>query len=161
MPLKNFAKVELPEQSITGVKYPKTAALYRSAQPDGDGYDVLRALGVDIIYQLNGASDSRQWKGLLEVRDLGAFIGHEEEALGIVDEVETSLRIGRAVEVHCTYGRDRTGAIIGGHRIRWCGWSYEQMEKERLRFGPKYILEIGDQAIVRWLKDLAEDNVGN
>lgn len=116
--------------------------LYRGAQPDQKGFDDLWQLGVREVMTLNGQDDTKLgWHGLVLPRTMNGFES-VEAVESIVGDLRRSLKIGRTVFVHCTYGRDRTGLIIGAYRIIECGWNYSKMDEERFLYGEPFVLEV-------------------
>lgn len=142
MPLNNF-----------GIVIP--GKLYRCAQPEPPhGYDTLEALGVDMIFQLNGDADTHFWKKLLYWKYMQTFQGFQQDALDVTKELATSLDIGRVCAVHCTHGRDRTGLIIAAYQILYLGYTFEQAQADRLQYGSQFVLEVVDSNITAFLKTL-------
>ena len=55
-----------------------------------------------------------------------------QKMLPIVDFIAGELAAGRPTLVHCQMGKDRTGAVLAGYLVRYCGFS-PQAAFERLR----------------------------
>lgn len=143
MALNNFGIVELGK-------------LYRGAQPDAKGFEDLWAMGVREVMILNGNNDSASgWGGLVLSRPMNG-LEDVDEVEKYVEDLDRSIQIGRTVFVHCAHGRDRTGEIIGAWRIIKCGWTFSQMEAERLLYGEQMILEVADAMIMHVLHEIAK-----
>jgi protein tyrosine/serine phosphatase len=141
MPLKNF-----------GIVVP--GRFYRNAQPDEHGFKVLEELGVDMIHQLNGDSDSQYWHRMLRSRNMATFGDFTKDVLEAVEQIQTDLDLGRVIDLHCTHGRDRTGVTAAAWQILKDGRTFEEVEEERLHYGSDVILEIADYRMVDFLHGL-------
>jgi hypothetical protein len=86
--------------------------LYRGAQPDRAGFEALDMDLVEIPIEPDDFGDT----------EVAAF-------LSVVSEPDRT-----PVFVHCKFGADRTGAMVGAYRIVIQGWSREQAVEE-LRSG--------------------------
>jgi protein tyrosine/serine phosphatase len=143
MPLNNFGVVLADK-------------LYRSAQPDAEGFRTAFGLGVDIIHQLNGAGDDEYWRppSLLRCKEMRTFSGFQDDAIEAENNIAIDLKLGRRTLVHCTHGRDRTGVVIAAWRILHLGWDFEHANAERLLYGNQVVLEIVDHEMVEFLQGL-------
>lgn len=149
MPLDNFGIV-VPDR------------LYRCGQPDAKGYADLQTLGVTQVMKLNG--DGQADGEAAAVGALGmTFATYDMGPLGgllitpkMLRDVAVHLDAwdGCVTAVHCTHGRDRTGAVIAAWRILYCGYSFEAADAERHLYGTALILDDVDALIVAALKDL-------
>lgn len=127
MPLDNFGVV-----SERGDNF-----LYRSAQPDREGYiDAKYHLGVSHIFKLNHGDIAHNvlYDQLTFSRyNMAPYQPRSGQILRIVDEMDAYLEKGSAL-VHCTYGRDRTGVVIAAYRMKVEGWNYEQAYDDMTTF---------------------------
>lgn len=149
MPLNNFGLVDRRQGG---------AALYRCAQPDLDGKMYLAGCGVPRVYCLNPADGVRPWpSGISEI--LNCDIGMTAQVATVVEiaaQMAADLDSGTSLVVHCRRGIDRTGEIVGAYRLRHCGWTYEDMERERRNYGAGVIGDLVlDAVIVERLKQIA------
>lgn len=116
--------------------------LYRGAQPQSDGPQKLKALGVRTIVNLRRKGEQTQDEG-----DTARAIGLRYYNVPLPEfsrpkdtDVQQVLDIINAPEnqpvfVHCRHGEDRTGTIIACYRITHDGWNAGQAKKEAERLG--------------------------
>ncbi len=108
----NFAEVE--------------AGIYRGGQPNEQGWRFLRSLGVTNIVKLNREVADTPADGMSAY-----FIPLPPATIWEVFQKPCSNDVSRAVQammrrgtyVHCWYGRDRTGLVVGCYRMWINGWS--------------------------------------
>jgi len=115
--------------------------LYRGAQPDGEGLEHLKKLGVKLIINLREPGDD--WKdeaaaasacGILYTNfPMNGFSRPKDEQvrqiLGLLES------FSGPVFVHCQHGCDRTGTIVACYRIQHDRWSVELAMREAERYG--------------------------
>jgi len=146
--------------AVTGVAAPKTTpkglpnfqqvaeGIYRGGAPTPEGFKTLQAMKVQTIIDLRIEKISRDEKKIAE--DMGFTwlhlpMGREAPT---VKQVTTFLdTLAKAEEepvyVHCQYGADRTGAMIGIYRMRVQGWDFDKTWAEMRKFGFKpYLSEL-------------------
>lgn len=115
--------------------------LYRGAQPDEEGYERLRELGVKTVVSLRRFHSTREQTeaaGLGYLRlPIYAAIGSEPPSDEQVRRFfATVLDPDRQpVYVHCKYGSDRTGVMAALYRIECDGWSNDDAIREMQAFG--------------------------
>ena len=134
-----------------------SASLYRGAQPQPEGMEELRSLGITTIVDLRGEDFAKsEWER------------QRAEALGIHfvkiplsgwappsnEQVAQFLSLFRnnpkeKVFVHCRLGEDRTGVFVAAYRMAFDGWSAEQAMNEMYFFGFNGILHPSMKALVR------------
>jgi tyrosine-protein phosphatase SIW14 len=117
--------------------------IYRGAAPKPAGLTQLKAMGVTTVIDLR-ISPKRVAEERSEVQKLGmTFINlpmgsdpptHKEE-VALLAAFSTAAT--KPVYVHCEYGADRTGTMIGMYRRKHDHWSYAQTYKEMRHFGFK------------------------
>jgi len=110
--------------------------LYRSAQPDRDGFVELYKLGIrhDLnLRQFNG--DAKYLKGIdikeYRIRVRTDIKSYEE----LVEAVRFIVNAKEPVLVHCRHGSDRTGTVVAGYRIAAENWSKEDALDEMMHGG--------------------------
>lgn len=119
-----------------------TDNIYRGGYPKGAGYGRLKDLGVKTIINLAG-NDRRFRREQEAAEKYGFSLVHiplsvyrrpsDEEALLFLKTVLT--RDNLPVFVHCTSGRDRTGAMVAVYRTVVGKKGPKESYKEALRYG--------------------------
>jgi protein tyrosine/serine phosphatase len=115
--------------------------VYRGAQPDNDGLEHLKKLGVKLVINLREPGDS--WKdeaaavlacGIAYTNfPMNGFSRPKDEQVRQVLALLESFP--GPVFVHCQHGCDRTGTIIACYRIQHDRWSGELAMREAERYG--------------------------
>lgn len=117
--------------------------LYRGGQPEPEGLDALRTLGVEIVVNLNTSQEGiQQERAAVEARGMRYLsLPWSARSLPQRSQVEEFLRLLRAepqttVFVHCRHGADRTGVMVAAYRMAFQGWTPDQAlaEMERFKF---------------------------
>ena len=118
---------------LNGVEnsYKISDELYRSAQPDRDGFSALQNLGVRSVLNLR-----EYHKDTRKARHTQLHLMAYPVAAGEVTaaDVENCLALisnaPKPVLVHCWHGSDRTGIVVAAYRIVFQKWSVADAEKE-------------------------------
>ena len=115
--------------------------LYRGAQPDGNGLEHLKKLGVKLIINLREPGDD--WKdeavaasacGILYTNfPMNGFSRPKDEQVRQILALMESF--SGPVFVHCQHGCDRTGTIVACYRIQHDRWSLALAMHEAERYG--------------------------
>jgi len=112
-------------------------SLFRGAQPSDDGFAALAKMGVGIVVDLRGDSDSERER----VTKLGMeYVAIPSQCSHMTDDgIAKFLTILRdhpdkKVFVHCRQGVDRTGMMVAAYRIQQ-GWTAEESRREMESFG--------------------------
>jgi len=134
--------------------------LYRGAQPQTNGWQILSKLGIKTVINLRD-NDDRSVSEEKQVRAAGFNyfnIPMARLARPNDDKVQKALAIINTPEhqpvfVHCRHGADRTGVVIGAYRILNEGWTSERAKAEANRHGMK----IWQFAMKDYLHDLYRD----
>ena len=114
-----------------GNLYRIETGLYRSAQPTGDGFRELEALGIKSVLSVSGEDDSAAARGTklktfhVPMTALGLLDGRVLEALKILSDPAN-----RPLVIHCQHGADRTGAIVALYRVLVQGWDKAEAVRE-------------------------------
>ena len=119
--------------AIEGVEnsYRICEELYRSAQPEREGFTALQKLGVRSVLNLR-----EYHKDTRKARHTQLHLMAYPVAAGEVTaaDVENCLALikgaPKPVLVHCWHGSDRTGIVVAAYRIVFQKWSVEEAEKE-------------------------------
>jgi tyrosine-protein phosphatase SIW14 len=127
--LPNFAKVN--------------DSLYRGAQPNAEGFQQLKRLGIATIIDLRREEPGkveweRQQSQALGMRFLhlpvsGWSTPSDEQVARFFAIIRSSGN--EKIFVHCHFGEDRTGVFIASYRIAFDHWSANQAVNEMLAFG--------------------------
>jgi tyrosine-protein phosphatase SIW14 len=132
--------------------------LYRGAQPSAKGFAELKKLGVTTIVNLREKGRETEWE-----RNVAASLGLAFVNIPIRGwappsdaQVAEFLKLFRdasrqRVFVHCHYGEDRTGVMVGAYRIALENWTADQALSEMNSFGFHYHLYSAMKAYVRRL----------
>ncbi len=114
--------------------------LYRSAQPDRQGFEAVAGMGVRTVVNLrDDLSDADMVDGLgmdLVEIPMKPYGFGDEEVSRFLDVVRDPARV--PVLVHCLHGADRTGLMCAAYRVAVQGWSREEAEAEMVSGGFGY-----------------------
>lgn len=108
-----------------------TPDLYRSAQPEAEGFRELARMGVRTVLSLRGFhEDELPDEAALQSVRISFKTWHPED-----EDVVRFLRLVRdparaPVLVHCQHGADRTGMMCALYRIVEQGWSKDEALRE-------------------------------
>jgi tyrosine-protein phosphatase SIW14 len=118
-------------------------SLYRGAQPNGQDYADLAALGVKTIIDLQ-RDESTPEQSLVEAQGMKFYrIPMSDKSQPSAEQADLFLKIvndpaNQPVFVHCAGGRHRTGAMSAIYRITHDGWSADQAFLEMKRYDFEY-----------------------
>ncbi|HEY9777997.1 MAG TPA: dual specificity protein phosphatase family protein [Planktothrix sp.] len=135
-----------PDFAVSEIDLPNFHAvspgIYRGGQPSDMGFAWLKQLGVRTILNLREEKSQIRSEELI-VLELGMkyvsvvlnpFIEPSEEQ--IQSCLDVLLAAGdEPVFVHCLHGMDRTGTVIGAHRMVAEDWEKERAYEEMLKHG--------------------------
>jgi len=116
--------------------------IYRGGQPKKQGYNTLKSLGIKTVIILSAENQiprsERQTLNALGINFFHIPMSKykrptDEQVLNFLDIVLD--KNNQPVFIHCTNGRDRTGAMIALYKITACGWTIKNAYKEAERFG--------------------------
>lgn len=115
--------------------------LYRGAQPDLEGIQNLKRLGIKSIVNLRTSKGDRQEE--LALAKASGILCTNIPLNGIrrpkAEEVQHVLAAIKAlpgpVFIHCQHGCDRTGTIVACYRIEYEKWSNQAALDEAERYG--------------------------
>jgi tyrosine-protein phosphatase SIW14 len=116
-----------------------TPKLFRGAQPNTDGLQELKNMGVDLIVDLRGSSNkseeataARLGMGFVSIPSHCPFPSDAPWAhfLKVMRENRD-----KKVFVHCRWGKDRTGLAVAAYRMSEEGWSPAEALQEMKMFG--------------------------
>lgn len=111
--------------------YKLSADLYRSGQPDDDGFATLERLGLQSVLNLREYHDDED-----EAEDTKLKLYRIKLAAGKItrdDLMACLLVIDKApkpILIHCWHGSDRTGVVCAAYRIVMQDWTPEKAVAE-------------------------------
>jgi protein tyrosine/serine phosphatase len=113
--------------------------VYRSAQPDEEGFEYLKTLGIKNILNLR---DYHNDDPGTKKPGLNLFRVPMDAGTIKTDDIVTALRFIKHSEgpvlIHCWHGSDRTGTISALYRIVFQNWSKEDALDELMHGGFGY-----------------------
>ena len=123
------------------------ATLYRGAQPQGQDYDDLKALGVKTVINLTSDDADPNERAMTERAGMTYVqIPMTTHTAPTPEQQAEFLRIvndpaSQPVYVHCVGGRHRTGVMTATYRMTSEGWSADQAFKEmkQYNFGSDFL----------------------
>lgn len=105
--------------------------VYRSEQPDSDGYNYLQQKNVASILNLrSGHTDNisgTNYTGTLYSVPMVASSVSDVEIIKALRFIRTAPK---PIDVHCQHGSDRTGVTMAMYRIVFQNWSKQDATKE-------------------------------
>lgn len=127
-------RVDMP--GLTNV-YRVSPELYRSAQPEGNGWNSVRELGVRSVVSLRCFHSDQQEADRLGLgyRGIGWVAARPEDEDVVAFLRHVTNRANQPVLVHCQYGSDRTGTMCAMYRMCVQGWPREQAIQEMTEGG--------------------------
>lgn len=131
---------------------------YRGAQPEGQDYADLAALGIKTVIDLTGKSENRADEPSLVARaGMKSFrIPMSTQSTPRLQDVEAFLKVvndpaNRPVFVHCVGGRHRTGVMTAAYRMTGQGWTADRAYAEMKTF--RFEGFLGHPALKRFVFD--------
>ncbi|MEW6056654.1 MAG: tyrosine-protein phosphatase [Bdellovibrionota bacterium] len=131
---------------VTGTAYAEISrfirvdqGVYRGSQPeDGDDYVRLKKTGVRTIINLRDEKSAKKERKVAYALGmkffnipLSGFYAPSDEDVEKILSLMAKPEL-QPVFIHCRYGKDRTGLLVGLYRIRYQGWQPELAYKEAL-----------------------------
>lgn len=144
--------------------------LYRGAQPDTNGINNLKSLGVKSIISLREPGSS--WRGEAAAAQTAGLVCTNFPLSGINAPKPEQVRqilatidsLPGPVFIHCAHGCDRTGTIVACYRIQHDKWSTATAMAEAERYGMSrfergmrvFVSEFGRLAVKPPIEKVAE-----
>lgn len=118
-----------------------STGLSRSGQPNELGFDHLNKIGIDILIKLDRDSEyslkkeKELFKGTVVYKPLTATTMTKEGGFKIATIIDGYLNSGKRVHVHCKYGKDRTGLVIGLYKIKYKKATLSTLQRDWKKYG--------------------------
>ena len=120
---------------------------YRGAQPIGDDYQTLAAIGVRTLINLTSHDAVANEEEMASRAGLSYFqIPMTTRKVPTAAQLDEFLRIvndpaNQPVYVHCVGGKHRTGVMTAAYRMTSDGWTADQAyeEMKQYKFGPSLL----------------------
>ncbi len=110
--------------------------LYRSAQPDAEGFKNIEAMGIKTIINLRDTNKDPKIAVGTKLTLLNTPITTWSfDDSDILNALRAVSQAERPVLIHCRHGADRTGLIVALLRVINEGWSVEDAKQEMLKGG--------------------------
>jgi protein tyrosine/serine phosphatase len=142
--------------------------LYRSAQPDAEGFwDLNFLIGPYVSYRLSDPTEGVSLADETEVLTkigcrvihdprLGAGINPDKGVVKtIVKDIQDLYLLGNNVLIHCLHGRERTGLIAAGWKLLYGDAKLADVMADLEAFGITGLTRIVDTLVVDCVQDLA------
>jgi len=111
--------------------------LYRSALPDTEAVDQLKALGIVSVVNFYQESDA-SWIGSADLQEIHLPMRtrwfDDEDALDALRSLRAAQEKG-PVLIHCKHGQNRTGLVAALYRMVYQGWNKAEALAEMRSFG--------------------------
>ncbi len=113
--------------------------IYRGGQPDAEGWQYLKSLGVTNVVKLNTENEGSDVMAEALGMKVWTFVITTTQQLlggGVEEKIKAAAsKITPNTYIHCKLGRNRTGTVIGYYRVSRCGWTKAQANKEMNQYG--------------------------
>lgn len=126
--------VGLPGLSNVGRIAP---SIYRGAQPQPEGYQTLKTMGIRTVINLRLQHSERKAVEAAGMRSIEIPMQTTKVNAETVRRVVALMKDpeNQPVFVHCAHGQDRTGIVVATYRMEVDGWSNSEAEAEMQAFG--------------------------
>jgi len=154
--VKSKTNQQAQKVSIQGLHnlYKVNDSVYRSEQPDKQGFLDLEKLGIKTVLCLRSKhNDEEVAKGTGFVLQTLPMKSESISTQNIIDALRAIQKAKKPILVHCLHGSDRTGFIIAAYRIVIEGWTKEEAISE-LNYPPFAYNKIDYPNIVAVLNSL-------
>ena len=130
-----------------------TPGIFRSAQPDPEGFKSAEAMGIKTVLNLRAGHSDASLAAGTKLRRVDTPIGTDPvDRVAVLAAVRAVMDSAHPVLVHCQQGADRTGLVIAAWRIVVFGWPKESAIREMREGGYGFHEEL--VGFVRFLQDL-------
>ena len=135
--------------------------LYRGTQPNEEGVEQLKKLGIETIVDLRGERRGTMERERTQAESLGMRLVNipgngwspptDEQMAQFFSVIRETPR--RRIFVHCWLGGDRSGVFLGAYRIAFQEWTPELALEEMRAFHFKGFLHPAMKAYIRGFPD--------
>ena len=124
---------------------PVAPGIYRGAAPTPQGLATLKSMNIHTIIDLRSAKQAKEEKARATAMGftwinlpMGADPPTSKQVATFLATLAKAPR--EQVYVHCQYGADRTGCMVGIYRVSVQGWSFPRAWEEMRHYGfhPKW-----------------------
>ena len=119
--------------------------VYRSAQPDADGYKQLKAMGVKSVIKFNSEKEDEEigWARANGIKlyyyPLSGLLSPGEVNTRKIQYMMNSKEL-QPLLIHCEWGKDRTGLQAALYRVHTMHWDPNAAFKEWMDYGHSGLL---------------------
>jgi len=135
-----FQEQKVPENELPRF-HKVNDTLYRGGMPDGDGFALLKDMGIKTVINFRNEDDER---ALVEKLAMNYVHIPLTASRGISDySIQEFFKVVKNPEnhpvfVHCQRGADRTGAMMAFYRIAFEKWDPERAYREARDIGLRW-----------------------
>lgn len=138
-------------------------SLYRSKQPDNNGFKLIDSLKIRSVLSLRSKHKDDKLIGNIDLKLFNVEMNPENFSdKEIINALKIIKNSPKPLLIHCMHGSDRTGIVVALYRIIYNGWTKEQALDE-LKNGnynfhevyvniPQYIKNVNIEQIKSQLK---------
>lgn len=147
---KNRGSKQVQASSVPNDGLPNFAVvapgIYRGAAPTPEGWAKLHQMGIrteiDLRIEKRGRAEAEAEAARYGISRIHLPLGREAPTKKQVATFLATLDnpAQRPVFIHCQYGADRTGAMVGIYRVTRQGWSFDRTYAEMRHYGFKPFL---------------------
>ena len=134
--------------------YKVSDRLYRSAQPEDDGIDNLKQLGIATVVNLRRTNQEQDRVEAQSIRyeqiPMSAWFPDRDKAVRFLRMANDPAQA--PILLHCRRGSDRTGAMIALYRIAVEDWSKQEAIQEMIDGGYGFNMRWKNQ--IEWIEQL-------
>lgn len=134
---------------------------FRGAQPEGQDFKDLAALGIKVIFDLRDDPTSYERSGAEAAGLQYINIPMSDSSRPRDEQIQQFLKLANDPTtgpffVHCAGGRHRTGVMGAVYRISHYGWNFDQAYKEMKTYD--FYTRWGHGSLKNYVRDYYEDS---
>ncbi|MBT2623478.1 MULTISPECIES: phosphatase domain-containing putative toxin [Chryseobacterium] len=144
-------------QKVTGSPfdnlYKVNNDVYRSEQPDSDGYNYLEQKNVASILNLrSGHIDNVSGTNYTGTLYNVPMVASDVSDVEIIQALKIIRTAPKPIDIHCAHGSDRTGVTMAMYRIVFQNWSKQDATKEMKEGGYNFHSQYTN--LVNYIRDV-------